>query len=122
MSKPYKLTKKMILDALPGTCGNRNALAKKLHVDWHTVDKTIARYPELEKALERERMQIVSLAEVKALELLKKGDGAMIRFILSTLGKNRGYSLNEDKYSLDGSTEEPIDKITIVDDVGDIDG
>ncbi len=86
-----RYTAEQVIEALRGTMGIKSAAARRLGCHWTTVDRYIKRYPTIARAYEEERQSIVDLAEVKLVERLKDGDGAMIRFVLATLGKDRGY-------------------------------
>lgn len=65
------------------------------------------------QALADENETVLDFTESKAIERIKDGDGAMIRFILATKGRERGYGgaapegLNEDNNQI---------KIVVVDD------
>jgi len=48
-------------------------------------------YPEVEEAYLEERQGIVDLAEAKLIEQVKGGNWHAIRWVLATLGKDRGY-------------------------------
>jgi len=86
-----RYTAEQVIEALRGTMGIKSAAARRLGCHWTTVDRYIKRYPTVARAYEEERQSIVDLAEVKLVERLKDGDGTMIRFVLATLGKDRGY-------------------------------
>ena len=89
-------SKKRVLEAISGSRGIVSTVASNLQCDWHTADRYIKEYPEAVKALEEEGETMLDTAENKAYELMELGDGAMVRFYLSTKGRKRGY-VTDDK-------------------------
>jgi hypothetical protein len=104
MGRKRILKKKELLEAIQGSYGIISTIAARLHCNWHTVDETIRLYPECMQALADENETILDFTESKAIERIKDGDGTMIRFMLATKGKKRGYTY-EDKLE-DDDTEE----------------
>jgi hypothetical protein len=124
MGRKRILKKKELLEAIQGSYGIISKIAARLHCNWHTVDETIKLFPECMQALADENETILDFTESKAIERVKDGDGAMIRFILATKGKKRGYTY-EDKLEdddagedsaisdiCDGEEVEPVDPAT----------
>lgn len=124
MGRKRILKKKELLEAIQGSYGIISTIAKRLHCNWHTVDDTIKLYPECMQALADENESVLDFTEGKAIERIKDGDGAMIRFMLATKGKKRGYTY-EDKLEdddigedsavnviCDGKDLEPVDPAT----------
>ena len=105
MGRKRILKKKELLEAIQGSYGIKSTIAARLHCSWHTVDDTIKLYPECMQALADENESILDFTEGKAIERIKEGDGTMIRFMLATKGKKRGYTY-EDKLEDDGTTED----------------
>lgn len=105
MGRKRILKKKELLEAIQGSYGIISTIAARLHCNWHTVDETIKLYPECMQALADENESILDFTEGKAIERIKEGDGTMIRFMLATKGKKRGYTY-EDKLEEDDTTEE----------------
>lgn len=92
MGRKKKIYKKAdILEAIKGSGGTVLTVAKALKCDWHTAKKNIEQYEETREALDGELETGLDEVEGKAYELAKNGDGAMIRFILATKGRKRGY-------------------------------
>jgi hypothetical protein len=114
MGRKRILKKKELLDAIKGSYGIISTIAGRLHCDWHTVDDTIKLYPECMQALADENESVLDFTEGKAIERIKDGDGTMIRFMLATKGKKRGYTYDE-KLEADEATEDNELKIEIVD-------
>ena len=124
MGRKRILKKKELLDNIRGSYGIISTIAARLHCNWHTVDETIKLYPECMQALADENESVLDFTEGKAIERIKDGDGTMIRFMLATKGKKRGYTY-EDKLEdddtgedsainvvCDGKEVEPVDPAT----------
>lgn len=105
MGRKRILKKKELLEAIQGSYGIISTIAARLHCNWHTVDETIKLYPECMQALADENESILDFTEGKAIERIKEGDGTMIRFMLATKGKKRGYTY-EDKLEDDDTAED----------------
>ena len=105
MGRKRILKKKELLEAIQGSYGIISTIAARLHCNWHTVDENIKLYPECMQALADENESILDFTEGKAIERIKEGDGTMIRFMLATKGKKRGYTY-EDKLEADESAED----------------
>ena len=105
MGRKHKLKEKELLDNIKGSYGIISTIAARLHVDWHTVDDTIKMYPSCMQALADENESVLDFTEGKAIERIKDGDSVMIRFMLATKGKKRGYTY-EDKLEADETAED----------------
>jgi hypothetical protein len=114
MGRKRILKKNELLEAIKGSYGIISTIAARLHCNWHTVDETIKLYPECMQALADENETILDFTESKAIERIKDGDGTMIRFMLATKGKKRGYTYDE-KLEADEATEDNELTIEIVD-------
>ena len=79
------------IDVIPGSAGIITTIAKRVGCAWHTAKKYIEKYATIRRVYESECESMLDLAELEALKLIKAGDGSMIRWYLSTKGKNRGY-------------------------------
>ena len=105
MGRKRILKKKELLDNIRGSYGIISTIAARLHCNWHTVDETIKLYPECMQALADENETVLDFTEGKAIERIKDGDGTMIRFMLATKGKKRGYTY-EEKLEADETAED----------------
>ena len=105
MGRKHKLKEKELLENIKGSYGIISTIAARLHVDWHTVDDTIKMYPSCMQALADENESVLDVTEGKAIERIKDGDSVMIRFMLATKGKKRGYTY-EDKLEADETAED----------------
>ena len=125
MGRKHKLKEKELLENIKGSYGIISTIAARLHVDWHTVDDTIKMYPSCMQALADENESVLDFTEGKAIERIKDGDSVMIRFMLATKGKKRGYTYDE-KMEADETAEdnnvnvicdtpdaEPVDPVTV---------
>ena len=105
MGRKHKLKEKELLENIKGSYGIISTIAARLHVDWHTVDDTIKMYPSCMQALADENESVLDFTEGKAIERIRDGDSVMIRFMLATKGKKRGYTYDE-KLETDESAED----------------
>ena len=117
MGRKHKLKEKELLENIKGSYGIISTIAARLHVDWHTVDDTIKMYPSCMQALADENESVLDFTEGKAIERIKDGDSVMIRFMLATKGKKRGYTY-EDKLETDESAED--NNINVICDTPDV--
>lgn len=67
------------------------AAARRLGVSRVSVHKAVNKHPTLKAALEEARDEVLDLAESRLFEAVNAGTLSAIIFMLSTLGKNRGY-------------------------------
>lgn len=92
MGRKKKIYKKAdIFEAIKGSGGIVTTVALVLNCDWHTAKANIEKYEETREAFSGELETGLDLVEGKAYAQAKNGDGAMIRFILATKGRKRGY-------------------------------
>ena len=114
MGRKKKIYKKAdILEAIQGSGGIMTTIALALDCDWHTAQRNVERFAETREALSGELETGLDLVEGKAYQQAKNGDGAMIRFILATKGKSRGYG--ETPLQTADSAEDTDITINIVD-------
>ena len=105
MGRKHKLKEKELLENIKGSYGIISTIAARLHVDWHTVDDTIKMYPSCMQALADENESVLDFTEGKAIERIRDGDSVMIRFMLLTKGKKRGFTY-EEKLEADETAED----------------
>ena len=117
MGRKHILREKELLEAIKGSYGIISTVAARLHCSWHAVDDTIKLYPSCIQAMADENESVLDFTEGKAIERIKDGDGTMIRFMLATKGKKRGYTY-EERIEDDGADEEPL---TIINDGAEVD-
>ena len=117
MGRKRKIKEKDLLENIVGSKGFYSIIAARLNVDWHTVDKAIKDSPAAQEAIKAETETTLDYVEGKAIERIKDGDGAMIRFYLATKGKKRGFTY-EEKLETDESAEDS--NINVVCDTPDV--
>lgn len=118
MGRRRILKEKDLLANIKDSYGIISTIAARLHCDWHTVDDAIKLSPACTRALEDEREAVIDFTEGKAIERIKDGDGAMIRFMLATKGKKRGYTYEEKLEDMEGDEDS---KLEIICDGADVD-
>jgi hypothetical protein len=91
-------TAEQFIKAIPGSAGIISTIAKRVGCVWHTAKKYIDKMPTVQRAYRDECEAVLDLAETKLLSAINEGDGTMIRYYLSTKGKNRGFS---ERYEID---------------------
>lgn len=120
---PKNFKKADILKAIEGSKGMYSVIAKNLikitgiYCCRNTAERNVHRFPECEQAIQDEIESIGDFIEMKGFELVSKGDGAMIRYYLSTKFRKRGYDLNEAPSDNKDDSEETVNEIEITDTV-----
>jgi hypothetical protein len=85
-------TAAQFIKAIEGSAGIVTTIAKRVGCAWNTAKKYINKMPTVRRAYQDECEAILDLAETKLLSAINEGDGIMIRYYLSTKGKQRGYT------------------------------
>lgn len=80
-----------VIAAIRATKGIVSQAAKRLGCTARTVDNYAARWPEVAEALEEERRILVDTAEIQLMKLVQNGEWEAVKFVLKTVGKDRGY-------------------------------
>lgn len=106
-----KKSKKAIIEAIKDSGGIMSTIARRLDVTWHTADSWVKQYDETKQALQDERETILDLAESTLFRNIKDGNSQDAKWLLSTMGKNRGYSERQEITGVDGG---PIDVNAII--------
>lgn len=97
-------SKKAIIEAIKDSGGIMSTIARRLGVTWHTADTWVKQYDETRQALQDEREAILDLAESTLFRNIKDGNSQDAKWLLSTMGKNRGYSERHEITGADGGT------------------
>lgn len=92
MPNKRKITPEAVLKVLPGTFGNKSAIARRLGVSRKSIDRMIEENTEIAEAFEQERETAIDFAESRLMQGINSGDPESIRFFLRTIGRRRGYS------------------------------
>jgi len=87
-----KSTDKITLEAIKGSAGIISTIAKRLNLSWHAAEARIQKYPETLKAFQGEREGILDMAEATILTAIKQGDTGSAKWLLSTIGRKRGFT------------------------------
>ncbi len=98
-------SKKAIIEAIKDSGGIMSTIARRLGVTWHTADTWVKQYDETKQALQDEREAILDLAESTLFRNIKDGNSQDAKWLLSTMGKNRGYS---ERHEITGADGEPV--------------
>ncbi|MBN1954809.1 MAG: hypothetical protein JW900_07140 [Anaerolineae bacterium] len=88
-----RYTPEMVIEALRLAAGSKAGAARKLGCTRATVDAYIKRYPQVREQWIENRETLVDAAESRLIEAIDRGEWRAIRFILLTLGKDRGYTM-----------------------------
>ena len=95
MGRKRNYKKQEVLDAIKDSYGIMTDIAKRLKCNWHTADEYVKKWPETLQALADESENYLDLTESACIDRIKQGDGQMIRFVLATKGKKRGYGTED---------------------------
>ena len=98
-------TKKVVLSAIKDSYGVVGTVAKHLKCDWTTAKKYIEKWPETTQAMADARESYLDMTENACIDRINAGDGQMIRFVLATLGKKRGYGTEDAATDTSGATD-----------------
>lgn len=101
-----KHTKAGIMRAVRGCGGIYTNLAARLSVTRETAVKYIREDEDLRLAFQQEREAMIDRAENKLADQIDSGEQWAVKFILATLGKNRGYT---ERHEVTGADGEPVD-------------
>jgi len=97
MAGKQRYTAAELIEAAKATGGNKSAAARQLNCDRQTVQNYCNRYPTVNRAFEQERQAMVDWAESGLREaVITRKEPWAIKFTLSTLGKDRGYTERRD--------------------------
>ena len=104
MAKPSKnYTTDELLKAIKNSAGIYSTIAGNLQCEWHTAKKYIESDEKALTAYNNETERVLDVTENKLFEKIKEGDTQMIKYMLSTKGRKRGYN---EKIDLDVSVKE----------------
>ena len=92
----HKFTKEIVLEAVRGSGSIYSTIAKRLRCDWRTARAWVSRWEETRNAYESETETVLDLCESKLIESIQNGNTQDARWLLSTKGKDRGYSQRQE--------------------------
>lgn len=98
----YAYTEVEVLDAIKDSGGIVAEVQRNLGcLHRYTVDKYVNKWASTRRAFSDEAESMLDEAESKMYEMIRDKDGTMIRFLLSTKGKARGYTERKEILSTD---------------------
>lgn len=89
MGKTYSVAQ--FKAAIPGSGSIISTIAKRVGCDWYTAKRHIDASATLSRMYKDERESILDMAESVLFKNIENGDSADSKWILSKLGKDRGY-------------------------------
>ena len=105
MSNRDRYTQHRVIDAIKQAQGIKAAAAQALGCSRQTVTNYIDRYPAVKEAYQEARDTSLDLAESKLIALVEREEWPAIRFMLITLGKDRGYTERTEIQTVDSDAE-----------------
>ncbi len=81
-----------VLDAIKDSGGVISTIARRLKCNWNTAKTYCDKWESTKTALQDEKETTLDTAELKVLDAIKAGDTQIIKWFLSTKGKDRGYT------------------------------
>ena len=108
MSKTYTVAQ--FKAAIPGSGSIISTIAKRVGCDWYTAKRHIDASATLSRMYKDERESILDMAESVLFKNIENGNSADSKWILSKLGKDRGYG-----DSVDLKHSESIDVSVLID-------
>ncbi len=103
-SRP-RYTQQQMIDTLIKVGGLKGPAAKSLHCARMTINNYIKRYPAVKQAQEDALQDTIDLAQSQLVSLVKRGEWPAIRFLLVTLGKDRGFTERQEIVAVGSNTE-----------------
>ena len=105
MSNRDRYTQAQLIDAIQAAKGIKATAAQSLGCSRQTITNYIDRYPAVKAAYQEARDTSLDLAESKLIALVEREEWPAIRFMLVTLGKDRGYTERDDIQVLGGDPQ-----------------
>jgi hypothetical protein len=92
MARKPQYKPQQVADALRKSRGIKAAAARLLGCERETVENYCKRYPQVQAVCDEARQTLVDLAEGQLVRQVDQGDQRAVFFVLTTLGKDRGYA------------------------------
>ena len=102
-----RISQREVLDAIKDSAGIINTIAQRLKCNWNTARTYCNKWESTKLALQEETETMLDIAEMKIIDAIKAGDVNIIKWYLSTKGKDRGYT-TEIKADLQQIENEPL--------------
>ena len=83
MANKNKMTAQQAIEAIPGSGGIKSAIAKRLGVHRHTVDRYLSIWPTFKMAYFDECESVCDMGETRIIQLMNDGDRAAIMWYLA---------------------------------------
>lgn len=114
MSSSKGYTEKKVLAAIKGSGGIITTISNRLGCEWHTAKKLVNRWESTKQAYKDERETILDMSESTLLKSIKDGDTQSAKWMLSTLGADRGFGKEQgtDRDEIIARLTEVVTKIT----------
>jgi hypothetical protein len=112
IDKIPKITEAKALEAIKGTAGIISTIAKRLDVSWGTAEIYIQKWDSTKRAFQDEREGILDMAEATILTAIKSGDTGSAKWILSTIGRKRGFT-DRQEISISGDLGTPVEFVFV---------
>lgn len=90
-SRRPRYTREHVLAAIRGSGGIMQVIATRLGCDWRTARDYVQRWQETRNAYDDEREVLLDYAEVAVAKATKEGDLRAAMWVLSRLGRHRGW-------------------------------
>ena len=100
-----RYTQQRVIDAIRQAQGIKAAAAQALGCSRQTVTNYIDRYPAVKAAYQEAIETSIDLAQSKLIVLVEREEWPAIRFMLVTLGKDRGFTERTELQTLDADQE-----------------
>ena len=119
MARTERYKTGQVIEALRKARGIKAVAAKLLECSRQTVDNYIERYATVRAAYEEQRETLVDIAEGKLMKKLDADEWPAIKFVLVTLGKDRGYTERTELAGVKDAPPVAIGIVEVVKDYGD---
>lgn len=103
-----------VLDAIKDSGSIISTIARRLHCNWNTAKAYCNKWESTKNALQEEKETTLDTAELKIIDAIKAGDTNIIKWFLSTKGKERGYTTDlKTTLQLEREGDDPIINIVL---------
>lgn len=110
-----KYTREIVTEAIADSYGIMSQIARRLGCAWSTAQRQVERWGETREAYQNERERILDLAESITVDKLKSGDFDAARWVLSRLGRDRGYGPDRPDVTAEAERGEMVVKVSVRD-------
>ena len=107
--KTTGMSDEAILEAINGSGGIITSIANKLGCAWDTANKYVNKNEKTRTAYRNEKEKILDLSENVVYQSIKNGNTQDAKWVLSTLGKKRGFGDSEPVAEIDNEIKIVVD-------------